>query len=92
MKISQQQGEIMIVKSKEEIERLKKLMQEDLDRLPDFTIFRDSYDEDRREISRGIEELEHAYKMEEIMDEESDVGYWLRGENDIFGRDYGLEE
>ena len=81
-----------IVKSNIMIEKLLKVVKEELENLPDKSIFGDSNDETKAESRVWIQELESALEGKLIINDDSEVYWWLVGDNDTLSKDYEVEE
>ena len=80
-----------IVKSKEVIKRFKSILQEELDGLPERSVFGDSNEESKAELRRWIRELEMALEGKLPEDKTGEVYWWLTGKNETFAKACGLE-
>ena len=81
-----------IVKNNVIIEKLLKVVKEELERLPDKSIFGDSNDESKAESRVWIRELESALEGKLIINNDSEVYWWLVGDNNTLAKDYEVED
>lgn len=80
-----------IVKSKEQIIKLRDVLKEEVENLPDKSLFGDSNDESKRQLHEWIKELDSALESVLIKNEDSEIYWWLIGKNDILSEDYGVD-
>lgn len=79
-----------IVRTKGQAEKLKNLIQVDLENLPEFNAFGDSNSEDAKELVLQIQELDEFIKKGVVpKDTCSEIYAWLTSENAFMDAIYG---
>lgn len=81
-----------IIKDNTTIEKLLKVTKEELETLPDISLFGDSNAQSKKELQMWISELEAALKGKLIINDDSEVYWWLVGDNDTLSKDYGIDD
>ena len=81
-----------IVKSNAIIEKFLKVVKEEFENLPEYSVFGDSNIESKAESRVWIRELESALEGKLIINSDSEVYWWLVGDNDTLASDYDVKE
>ena len=82
-----------IIRTKEQIKKLRDTLIKELAELPDYNIFNESNAESKKESRQFISELNDFLESGAIpTDKNSEIYYWLTNEKSTFAKDCGIED